>query len=153
MMLTHRIPDLFLIHAESIEDYVTMSASQNLHPIWKRLRPVNVPKACKDGLEKAQALYHLIHPVSDAHWDRYIVLRKAAEADFYGTLRATRHLSHLHPFMMQIRDGVSFVLKDVRLPAKQMFALADGIIPLSLNVTRSRQVRASMTSFIVGSSF
>ena len=118
-----------------------MFAAHNLHPIWKHLKPVETTSSSDGGLEQARSLYHLIEPVISGQWERYVVLRKAAEADFYGTLRATRHLHKLHPLMTQIRNGVTFVVRNTTLQKPQQLALADGIVPLTLNVTRSKYVR------------
>lgn len=133
--------DLLLVPIHQVEDYVTMFAARNLHPIWKHLPPDEVStKDCDDALAQGKSLYHLVNPVTTGLWERYVILRKAAEADFYGTLRATRHLLKLHPVMTQIRDGITFVLQDTRMKEEHQLALADGIIPLTLNVMRSRLV-------------
>lgn len=138
------VPDLLLVPVWKVEDYVTMFAAQNLHPIWKHLKPQEMSGSMDrtDDLQQARDLYHLIHPVTSGYWERYVDLRKAAEANFYGMLRATRHLRQLHPLMTQIREGISCVLQDTHLTLEQQFALADGIIPLTLNATRTKPVSA-----------
>ena len=99
--------------------------------VWRHLAPRQTQS--QDPLKKAKAAYNLINPSGSPSWDVYISQRAATEKHLEEVLDAL----FSETLVDQIKEGVLYVLDNTILEENQQLAIADGVLPLRIEVIDS----------------
>ncbi|PCH42283.1 hypothetical protein WOLCODRAFT_152313 [Wolfiporia cocos MD-104 SS10] len=131
---THRLfvsnttVDLVLLPTSAIDEYLAQYGKRHE---WRALAPGVTDSS--DLRERAAAFFNLLSPVASDAWPVYIQQRTHAEAML--RKRLDQYAGEpLDPLLVQIRAGVEAVLASTKLAPSEQAAVADGVIPLHLEL-------------------